>query len=214
MKKSMFAGYPHDGKVKSAETFPNRIPTRIVEGKVMAHINDNFYPDWKDCGEDHDKVDFLLDRIHDYNTALDIAEQQILDIAAEYPFLPQDFGFLETDDKFAGEGFQPQCYRKGRYLIARIDDDHWFVAGIGKIMMPSSQVAYIVLRSLGIITDEEFSEDEVHRVSMDTNDIAAADETIKKEMEIYKEGFHNGQKAVIMPVDMSEVEKKEAEDGK
>lgn len=211
LRKSMFGGYPHVG-IKSQETFPNRIPTRIVEEKVMALIDAKFYPDWSKCENDSQKVDFLLDRIHDYNIALGLAEQQLKDIAAEYPFIPQDFNFVETDEKFGGDGFQPQCYKRGKYLIARVDDHCWFIAGIGKVMLSNSQMAFIVLRSLGIISDEEFSQEEIHSVS--SAEITPEEISLAKEMNAYKEGFHNGQKAVIQPVPMNDFnEDKEVSDG-
>lgn len=160
MRKSLFGGYPHEG-IKSLEVYPNRIPTSIVDEKVSAFIDAKYYPQYTGVETAEEMKDFLLDRLHDVNTALGIAEQQIRDIQHEYPFIPQDFNFEETEIKFPGEGFVPTCYKKGPHLLARVvDAEHdWFLSGLGKITIPNAQIAYIVLRSLGVISDEEFAKD-------------------------------------------------------
>jgi hypothetical protein len=162
MRKSLFGGYPHDG-IKTQEVFPNRVKTSIVENRVFADIDTTVYPAWIDQQSPEQQRDFFMDRLHDANTALGIAEQQIRDMHAEYPFIPQDFGFEETTLKLTDEGFSPTCYAKGKHMIARIDDDNWMITGIAEKGIPvglhNAHIAFLVLRSLGVVSDADFEEE-------------------------------------------------------
>jgi hypothetical protein len=161
MRKSLFGGYPHEG-IKTAEVFPNRVKTSIVEERVFADIDTDKYPMWIDSQSPERQRDFFMDRLHDANTALGIAEQQIRDIQAEYPFIPQDFGFEETTLKLTDEGFSPTCYAKGAHMLARIEDTTWMITGVTekgiKIILPNAHIAFLVLRSMGVIADADFEE--------------------------------------------------------
>ncbi len=77
-KKSLFEGYPF-GPAKSLELFP--LNERPVGQQIDAAIKDNV----------------LLGAviIKQYSEALHEAEEQIKNIQAEYPFLPEDYGFKE-----------------------------------------------------------------------------------------------------------------------
>lgn len=149
IRKNLFGGYPY-GEPKSLETFPaeNRASfSGVGENVTNPNLNN------QELVEQH---------IIAYNKALNIAEQQILDLQAIYPMLPQDFGFEETEEKMGDDsGFMPTCYKKGKYLLASIPgtDNDWFISGIGKVFIPNTEWAYIIFRSLGIITEEEVAEE-------------------------------------------------------
>ena len=170
MRKSLFGGYPHEG-VKSREVFPNRVKTEILEGKVQVNIPDEFYPKWKEnielIGGDELRLsiyrgDFMMDRLHDAMTALGVAEKQLDDINEVYPFLPEDFGFepvKDSEDRFT-------IYQKGDACLSRLSDTVWGVNSsasphVCKVSLPDCQTAFIVLRSLGIIKDEDFEKETV-----------------------------------------------------
>ena len=162
-RKSLFGGYPHEG-VKSREVFKGRCNPKMSNGKRIGfEINREVYPNCPETRGD-DFTDFLLDRIEDYHQALEIAERQIDDISHEYPFIPEDFGFELTNlvpDNNPDEYLAP-FYKKGQNLITRIEDHTWLYNGKDgscKINLPNAHIAFLVLRSLGIISDEEFEGD-------------------------------------------------------
>lgn len=162
MRKSLFGGYPHEG-IKSQELFPNRVGTYLKEGKVHM-IYDRAQYTFPDAVEQ--QKDWCMDRIHDYGNALNIAEQQILDMRAPYPFIPDDFGFTETDFIINPEGFSPTCYSKGKHMIANVEESSWMITGITNgsgitIDLPNAHIAFITLRALGVVTDKEFDEPEL-----------------------------------------------------
>lgn len=158
MRPSLFGGYPHEG-IKSIEVFPNRIFTDIVDNKVVSEIDQEIYPQIKDVKNTEDMRDFLLDRIHDYNHALNIAENQIRDMRVEYPFQPVDFGFTEItgdNDRYLGG------YFKGIYLAVRDSrGTGWVFKNTSSnqetfLNLPNAHIAFITLRAMDIIRDEEF----------------------------------------------------------
>lgn len=139
IRKNLFGGYPY-GEPKSLEVLKPE-DRGSFEGATDAYAV------------------AYIDTCH---KALDTAEQQILDLQATYPFIAQDFGFNETEEKMGDDsGFMPTCYKKGKYLLARIPgtDNDWFISGIGKVFIPNTEWAYIIFRSLGIITEEEVAEE-------------------------------------------------------
>lgn len=139
IRKNLFGGYPY-GEPKSLELLKPENRSSF-EGAT-----------------DTEAADY----INVCHKALDTAEQQILDLQATYPFIAQDFGFNETEEKMGDDsGFMPTCYKKGKYLLARIPgtDNDWFISGIGKVFIPNTEWAYIIFRSLGIITEEEVAEE-------------------------------------------------------
>jgi hypothetical protein len=152
LRPSPAGGYPFNG-VKSEEVFPNRILTDIVEEKVVADINPEFYPQIKDVITIEGMRDFLLDRIHDYNHALRIAENQIKDMREEMPFVPEDFFFEQVENEMA--------YTKNGWLAVRGSGTVWILRGAYSqsevfVDLPNSQIAFITLRAMGVIKDEEF----------------------------------------------------------
>lgn len=160
MNKSIQKGYPFDGP-KSAELFPNRLNPVIKDNKVGITINPDIFPDY--FATKQPLTDFLLARVFDYHKALEVAEQQISDMQEEYPFIPEDFKFsvdklpTETDDIF-----QKTYYVKGSCLMTRGEDDKWILAAPGiscQVSIPNASTAYTILKSLGVITDEEFGEE-------------------------------------------------------
>lgn len=163
-RKSLFGGYPHEG-IKSQDTFKinSRLHPKLDEGKIRVMIDHGIYPHLPFESTDTQLKDFLLDRIADYDQALNIAEQQIRDIGAEYPFIPEDFGFELTELRAdtGPDRYNPPMYRKDNFVIARVEDHKWLLADAGSklIDLPNAHIAYIVLRSLGVITDEEFAGD-------------------------------------------------------
>ena len=163
-RKSLFGGYPHSG-IKSQEAFKpqSRLYPELHEGKIGIRMDLAIYPNFPTGSNDTELKDFLLDRIADYDQALNIAEQQIRDIGAEYPFIPEDFGFELTEMRAdtGPDRYNPPMYRKDNFVIARIEDHKWLLADAGSklVDLPNAHIAYIVLRSLGVITDEEFAGD-------------------------------------------------------
>lgn len=151
--------YPF-GDAASKLDFPNRIPTSIVDGKVLAEINHDHYPqmDLIEKGEMEFK-DFLLDRIHDYNCALELAEKQILDMQNPAPFIPQDYGF-----EYVGETRGDSFYTKGDVRLSR-SGDMWFVTR-GKeffsLLLRDEQTAETVLHAMGVIRPEDVQDTVVH----------------------------------------------------
>ena len=103
-------GYPFSG-CKSQETFKNRPGfTLDGDGAVQIIIDKDIYPDCppllntdndglaftgiKDLKKDFEaNKAFLLNRLYDYDMALTIAEQQIIDMMHDSPFIPESFGF-------------------------------------------------------------------------------------------------------------------------
>lgn len=159
MRKSLFGGYPHNG-IKSLEILPNRVGATLVSGKVMLVMNKEHFTFPKSI---ESQRDFCFDRIYDYTNALAIAEQQISDMQAEYPFIPQSFGFQETDLILNPHGFSPTCYTKGKYMIANVEDYKWIITGVNNgdgitIDLPNIDVAFITLRALGVISDDQFND--------------------------------------------------------
>lgn len=152
MRNSLFGGYPY-GDPKSQEVFPNRLEINLVDGKVSVHVNTETYI----LTEEDDFKDFILDRLFDYSNALSIAEQQVRDLQVDYPFIPQDLGFEETDVVFEGDGFVPKCYKKGKHLLGRVagTDHDWFLSEHGIIKLETANIAFTVFRSLGVIDGEE-----------------------------------------------------------
>jgi hypothetical protein len=149
IRKNLFGGYPYV-EPKSLEVFP--AINRASFSGIGGHVTN------PKLGNQELTEQFIIS----YNKALDTAEQQILDLQAEYPFIPNDFGFNETEEKMGDDsGFMPTCYKKGKYLLARIPgtDNDWFISGIGKVFIPNTEWAYIIFRSLGIITEEEVAEE-------------------------------------------------------
>lgn len=184
-RKSLFGGYPHEG-TKSIEAFPirNRLHPKLIDGKIMTTVDMGVYPHFptsivSDTMEGNDTAlkDFLLDRIADYDQALNIAEQQIKDISAEYPFIPEDFGFELTELRAntGPDNYNPPMYKKDNFVMARVEDDKWLLADAGSklISLPNAHIAFIVLRSLGVITDEEFAGDT--EFSVNETDLSEAD---------------------------------------
>lgn len=164
MRQSLYGGYPFDG-VKSQEILPNRVGTHITDGKVGFIYDTSKFTIEKEDDPEHQKS-FAMDRAHDFSVALNVAEQQILDIYAAmrgYPFIPQDFGFEETDIILKENEYSPKVYKKGDFLITNFEDQTWLLSGPesmsnAKIKLDNSHIAFTVLRSLGVISDEELEQ--------------------------------------------------------
>lgn len=161
-RNSLFGGYPNDGVVKSKELYVNRVITKVIEGKVMAYVSKDHFPDWEEMSKtDSGQKDFFLNRLHDANVSLNIAEQQISDMNEVYPFIPEDFNFeSETVSK---KGNSIYCQKNSGVMISRVQDDMWLI-GIGegvRVRLTDSKTAYIVLRSIAVISDEEFEKDTI-----------------------------------------------------
>lgn len=158
--KSIQKGYPFDG-AKTLELFPNRLNPTLVNERVQITIDPKIFPTY--YTENQDLSDFLLARVFDYHKALEVAEQQIKDMQEEFPFLPEDFGF--TPDKLPVEGsdYQRTFYIKGTNILTRDGDDKWILGIFGaspvKLSIANSHEAYVVFKSLGVISDEEFGEE-------------------------------------------------------
>jgi hypothetical protein len=96
--EAIYKGYPYDS-VKSVETFPNRPMFNIDDqGRVVVVVDNDIYPHCNIEDEQSFK-DFLIHRLYDYDKALGIAEQQITDILTTDPFIPEDFGFVQTQSE-------------------------------------------------------------------------------------------------------------------
>lgn len=161
IRKNLFGGYPY-GEPKTKETLPSRVGAGIDEGNVRLFVDLTQFPDFHKIKGIEEEREFVLNRVYELTNALESAEQQIMDLQAEYPFIAQDFGFEETEERMGDDsGFMPTCYKKGKYLLARIPgtDHDWFISGIGKVFIPNTEWAYIIFRSLGIITEEEVAEE-------------------------------------------------------
>lgn len=93
--------YPYD-RVETLAIFSNRVAfVQDKEGKVGCSIDLEKYPQLKAWNlETEDSVenkqlmiDFLMDRAFDFQEALKVAENQILELLDEDPFIPEQFGF-------------------------------------------------------------------------------------------------------------------------
>ncbi len=93
--------YPYD-RVETMAIFPNRVEfTQNQEGKIGCNIDVEKYPQlkaWNLETEDSKEnkqlmIDFLMDRAFDLQEALKVAENQILELLDEDPFIPEQFGF-------------------------------------------------------------------------------------------------------------------------
>jgi hypothetical protein len=152
--KTMQKGYPYSG-IKSREIFPSHIRLDI----------NNFYD--SSSGEDtsvlitdRQKLSFLESKAHMYHRALTIAEDQIDDILADYPFLPEDFGFKRGQIQNEAGFDIATYYTKGQHILSRISDTEWLIGGIIpshtiKIILPSQKEAYTTLFCLGVIKEGE-----------------------------------------------------------
>lgn len=159
LKRSPYGGYPNDG-IKSRELFPNRIHTDIEDGKAFLSINHEHYPQFLTCDTPEKLNDFYIDRIHDLTRALHIAEVQITDMHADQPFIPEDFKF--TPHITFGD-HKIQAYQKNNWAMIRGKGTRWIISNKNTdspivIDLPSSQIAFIVLRAIGVISDEDFEE--------------------------------------------------------
>lgn len=93
--------YPYD-RVETLAIFSNRVAfVQDKEGKVGCNIDLEKYPQLKawnleteDSAENKQlMIDFLMDRAFDFQEALKVAENQILELLDEDPFIPEQFGF-------------------------------------------------------------------------------------------------------------------------
>ncbi len=93
--------YPYD-RVETLAIFSNRVSfVQDKEGKVGCSIDLEKYPQlkaWNLESEDSAEnkqlmIDFLMDRAFDFQEALKVAENQILELLDEDPFIPEQFGF-------------------------------------------------------------------------------------------------------------------------
>lgn len=152
--------YPFEGP-KTREVFPNRLNPILIDGKVHITIEPEVFPSY--YKEEQPLTDFLLDRIFDYHNALNIAETQIEDMLTPYPFIPEDFNFhrdalpTESAETLRNATF---FYNDRGYILTRTSDTEWFISSQEtpptKLTLTNAKDAYTVLKSLSIITDDEF----------------------------------------------------------
>lgn len=170
LRPAPMGGYPHEN-VQSQIVFPNRIKTDIIDGKVLMEVNPEFYPQIVSdsfIGEHWKR--FLMDRIHDYNNALGIAENQIRDMRQESPFMPEDFRFEQVKNE---KGELISAYKKEGWIMVRNNNKEllpynfkWKVQNWKEkksepieLSLPNEQIAFVTLRALGIISDADFEKD-------------------------------------------------------
>lgn len=189
--ESLFKGYPHEGGPKSKELFPNRPDTAIEDEKVVITINHDHYKiDWTDADAKQPNrfTDFLLHRLHDFNCALKVAETQISDMQAAYPFLPQDFGFFpkEIPD---GKGGNIRVYEADGIGLMRDNttekENMWWLIQPNKsniqLFLPSNHIAFAALKALCLYNPKLDEETVVGEASMSKEDQAVInDEAAKK----------------------------------
>ncbi len=93
--------YPYD-RVESMAIFGNRVSfEQSPDGKIGVFIDAEKYPNFKNIHIDSEgaienkqlMIDFLMDRAFDFQEALKVAENQILELLDEDPFVPEQFGF-------------------------------------------------------------------------------------------------------------------------
>lgn len=94
--------YPYY-RVESLVVFPNRPEFNQGEdGRVFVNIEQSKYPEqfariFKEGISETEKImhlnDFLLDRGLDFQRALNMCEEQVMELLSEDPFIPEQFGF-------------------------------------------------------------------------------------------------------------------------
>lgn len=151
--------YPY-GEPVSMKEFVNRIDTEITERKVLATFSKEHYPHAPEFVSSP-STDFLLDRLHDYSTALKMAEDQIIDMQKPEPFLPEDFGFTPTiiDEK---------TYYSNKFgSMARMEDDKWMLQlgpALIPVTLPDRFTAHVVLVAIGLVQHENLINTQVHKL--------------------------------------------------
>jgi len=181
--QSIYRGYPFDGVLTKRE-MPYRLP--IVLGKdnrtgiewkgeefkdrfpVQHKAHMRAYSESEANGLQH-YINFLLDRLFEYNSALNICEKQVEDMGTEYPFIPEDYGFIENEeigkkiDVTGGVKWYTHSKNKGVGIATRREwVNKWILRIAGRqeqdVILENSRIAYAVFKALSvpIPMDEEF----------------------------------------------------------
>lgn len=94
---SISKGYPHDAPI-SQQRFANRLNIHVDSKGFIQVLKSDKYPlyrgiSWLQNILFGKTTSFLKHRLYDYHEALKAAEDQIVEILFDRPFLPEDFGF-------------------------------------------------------------------------------------------------------------------------
>lgn len=159
MIEGFFKGYPFAG-IKSRELFPNRpLVTIITEGLVDidAKYNERLFPGY-DLNDPKSEGDFMAHRLFDYQMALAAAEEQIEDIFAQHPFIPEDFHFEKHVDP---EDAKNVYYTHALCALSPVRDEamYWMVMCDNfkkpiKVYFYNVAVAYHYFVAIGVIDPE------------------------------------------------------------
>lgn len=171
-------GYPYD-KVISQERFKHRLITTLdmPTRKVTIEADKRVYPDFKAPSWiarlfGGKVIDFFMFRLLDYNEALIVAEQQIIDLLTDAPFIPEEFGFFKAI-KPKSPFDNPAVVYVSRYdssislfrdptkdsswiLTTREKDDEFKTIELNLL---NHRIAYAAFFALGIQVEGEYKED-------------------------------------------------------
>ena len=181
---STHKGYPYAG-IASHQTFPNRPKLSMGKEKnIFIEWDIQTFPNVEVTDQEKRTPfeDFLLFRLFDFQSALDLAEGQVEDLLTETPFMPEKFGFevvLNTgrdiheppmqlymnkfDQSFSltrtpGDSTQ-ESFNPAAYTLLKKKDDGTF--NTIQLSLPCARIAYAALYALGVKMVEEDKVDKV-----------------------------------------------------
>ena len=176
-------GYPYE-RVESRHLFSNRVELRQnQEGHIGLHVDYTTFPQAKEAFESDDKrliIDFLMDRLFDFQEALILAEEQVISILTEDPFIPEEFGFESAFEPETPQDAPIRVYRS-KYNsnitihrpIGDVMSDDWDPAvwilqekkedafTNTTVKLPCHRIAYALFYGLGVQVEEKTKEESI-----------------------------------------------------
>jgi hypothetical protein len=156
-------GYPYEKSISREQLVSRPILTIDNENRVRMSVEPGAFPRMKETMSDEEMLDFLYDRLFDFQEALKIAENQITHILEDSPFIPDDFGFKKTVGPKSIKDNPTKIYTSkynDKISLFRNDEDplEWVILEKQendifrqtKLRIPNHRIAYAVFYSLNI----------------------------------------------------------------